>query len=366
MSFIDVLSSVYDEDIAETLEAITDDEILSTLSKSVLTIEDALILLSPQALLYLENMAQLAHERTVQQFGYTIQLFTPMYISNYCDNGCVYCGYSHHSGIAREKLSLEDIELEAKAIAETGLEQVLVLTGESKSCSPPSYIQAAVEKLVPIFSSVSVEVYSLTLEEYKGLVTVGADGMTMFQETYNPTLYAQLHPFGPKSDFAKRIDTPELACQAGFRVVNIGALMGLDEWRREAYKTMLHLNYLMQHYPDVELSVSVPRIRPCAVGYSPKYPVDDTALVQYILALRLLFPRVGITLSSRESKYMRDNLVRLGITKVSAGVTTSVGGHTKQDDSSQFTISDNRSVSEMATMLENNGYQPIYKDWQVL
>ena len=190
--------------------------------------------------------------------------------------------------------------------------------------------------------------------------------MTMFQETYNPTLYAQLHPFGPKSDFAKRIDTPELACQAGFRVVNIGALMGLDEWRREAYKTMLHLNYLMQHYPDVELSVSVPRIRPCAVGYSPKHPVDDTALVQYILALRLLFPRVGITLSSRESKYMRDNLVRLGITKVSAGVTTSVGGHTKQDDSSQFTISDNRSVSEMAIMLENNGYQPIYKDWQVL
>ena len=143
MSIIDVLSSVYDEDIAETLEAITDDEILSTLSKSVLTIEDALILLSPQALLYLEDMAQIAHKRTVQQFGYTIQLFTPMYISNYCDNGCVYCGYSHHSGIAREKLSLEDIELEAKAIAETGLEQVLVLTGESKSCSPPSYIQAA-------------------------------------------------------------------------------------------------------------------------------------------------------------------------------------------------------------------------------
>ena len=235
MSFLDVLSRVSDEDIAKTLDVVTDDEILSTLSKAVLDIDDALILLSPQALLYLENMAQLAHERTVQQFGYTIQLFTPMYISNYCDNGCVYCGYSHHSGIAREKLSLDDIEFEAKAIAETGLEQVLVLTGESKSCSPPSYIQAAVEKLVPIFSSVSIEVYSLTLEEYKGLVAVGADGMTMFQETYNPTLYAQLHPFGPKSDFAKRIDTPELACQAGFRVVNIGALMGLDEWHREAY-----------------------------------------------------------------------------------------------------------------------------------
>ena len=153
MSLLNVLSRVSDEDIAETLEAVTGDEILSTLSKPVLAIDDALILLSPQALPYLETTAKLAHERTVQQFGYTIQLFTPMYISNYCDNGCVYCGYSHRSGIAREKLSLDDIELEAKAIAETGLEQVLVLTGESKSCSPPSYIQAAVEKLVPIFSS---------------------------------------------------------------------------------------------------------------------------------------------------------------------------------------------------------------------
>jgi len=143
-------------------------------------------------------------------------------------------------------------------------------------------------------------------------------------------------------------------------------ILVLDEWRREAYKTMLHVNYLMQRYLSVELSVSVPRIRPCAVGYSPKYPVDDIHLVQYILALRLLFPRVGITLSSRESQVMRNNLVKLGITKMSAGVTTSVGGHTNQNDSSQFTISDNRSVSEIVSMIESNGYQPIYKDWQML
>lgn len=366
MSFVDVLSIISDEDIAQTLANVTDEQVVSTLSKSHIDIHDALILLSPKAIPHLETMARLAHERTVQQFGYTMQLFTPMYISNYCDNGCVYCGYSHHSSIVREKLTMDDIESEAQAIAKTGLEQVLVLTGESKTCSPPSYIQSAVERLVKQFSSVSIEVYSLTLEEYQSLVKAGADGMTMFQETYNPTLYKTLHPFGPKSDYEKRINTPELACQAGFRVVNIGALMGLDEWHREAYKTMLHLQYLMQSYPDVELSVSVPRIRPCAVGYSPEHPVDDISLVQYILALRLLFPRVGITLSSRESRTMRDHLVPLGITKVSAGVTTSVGGHTKQDDSSQFTISDNRSVHDMVAMLEHTGYQPVFKDWQML
>lgn len=361
-----MLSAISDTDIAQKLTHVTNDEILATLSKPKLDITDALVLLSPQAVPHLEIMAQLAHERTVQQFGYTIQLFTPMYISNYCDNGCVYCGYSHHSGISREKLSLEEIVREAQTIAKTGLEQVLVLTGESKSYSSPSYIQAAVEQLVSIFSSVSIEVYSLTLSEYESLVRVGADGMTMFQETYHPILYKQLHPFGPKSDYLKRIDTPELACQAGFRVVNIGALMGLDEWHREAYKTMLHLYYLIKRYPDVEFSVSVPRIRPCAVGYSPKYPIDDISLVQYILVLRLLFPRVGITLSSRESQFMRDHLVGLGITKVSAGVTTSVGGHTKEDDSDQFIISDSRSVDEMAAMIQAKGYQPIYKDWQLL
>ena len=365
MSFVDIVRQVSDEQLMQRLQQVTDDDVVATLHREYLDMDDFLVLVSPTARHHLEEMAQLAHQRTIQQFGYTVQLFTPMYIANYCDNGCVYCGYSHHSRIVREKLSLEDILKEAHIIKQSGLEQVLVLTGESSTYSPPSYIKSAVKALVDIFSAVSIEVYSLSLEDYQDLVAIGADGMTMFQETYNPVLYKQLHPFGPKSVYDVRIDTPELACRAGFRNVNIGALMGLDQWQVEANKTALHAEYLLHKYPDVEISVSVPRIRPCAVGYSPKHPVDDVSLVQYILALRLVFPRIGITLSSRENQTMRDHLVGLGITKVSAGVSTSVGGHSKEDDSDQFVISDTRSVAEMETMLRTQGYQPVYKDWQV-
>ncbi len=371
MSFQEVLHSFDNEKVHKLFLTTTVDDVSRVLQKQNLNVDDFFILISPAGRHCLETMAVRAHNESTRNFGYTMQLFTPMYIANYCENGCVYCGYNSKSSIVRVKLSMEDIRQEGLRIAETGLQHVLVLTGESQGYSPVSYIGEAVSVLKDIFSSVSVEIYSLSLEDYKFLSDAGVDGMTMFQETYDLAMYKILHPYGPKSDYLYRLDTPERACKAGLRTVNIGALMGLTNWRQEAVHTALHAAYLMNTYPSVEIAVSTPRIRPCAVGYNPDFLVQDRDLVQYILALRLAFPRIGITMSSRESAYMRDHLVRLGVTKMSAGVTTAVGGHTKHDndkpmehESEQFTIADDRSVEEMAHMLYAQGYQPVYKDWQ--
>lgn len=364
VSFVKVLRDYDDSALQYHFLNTSVSDVERVLQKERLTLEDYGTLLSPAARNCLEPMAERAHRESLRNFGYTMQLFTPMYIANYCENGCVYCGYNRTSDIHRLKLSMEEIREEGLRIAETGLQHVLVLTGESYKESPVSYIAEAISVLKNIFVSVSVEIYSLSEEEYGILKQAGVDGMTMFQETYDPHMYKLLHPYGPKSFYEYRVDTPERACKAGLRTVNIGALMGLTEWRKEAMHTGMHLSYLMDIYPDVELAVSTPRIRPCAVGYTPKFMVRDIDLVQYILALRLAFPRVGITVSSRESADMRNHLVRLGVTKMSAGVTTAVGGHTRGDDSDQFTISDDRSVADMAHMLESMGYQPIYKDWQ--
>lgn len=369
MSFIYELENLQEDELYGYLSDVTIDDVERIIVKDKLTEFDYLALLSPAAGDCLELLAQCANNKTIQHFGRTIQLFTPLYMANYCDNGCTYCGYSHYSDIERVKLDLSAIEAEGRAIRDTGLEHVLLLTGESQRHTPLRYIESAIQTVTPIFSSVSIEIYSLSKEEYSRLVTSGLDGMTMFQETYNPTLYELIHPFGPKRDFKKRIDTPEYACQAGVRTVTIGALMGLDEWRLEAYKTGLHVRYLMKRYPHVDLSVSTPRIRPCAVGYKPNYPLKDRELVQYILALRIAYPWLGITLSSRESIDMRNHLVQLGVTKMSAGVSTAVGGHTQQSEEQsleQFEISDDRSVDEMVAMIREQGYEPIFKDWQAL
>lgn len=366
MSFSEVVRSFNRKELSNALQNTTATEVEQVLGKDVIVLEDYLKLLSPAAEVYLEQMAERAHDETVRNFGYTMQLFTPMYIANYCDNGCVYCGYNHGSGIHREKLTIEEIRTEGENIAKTGLKHVLLLTGESQKFSPVSYIKEAVQALKSIFPSVSIEVYSLTRDEYAELAEAGVDGMTMFQETYDEDVYTTLHPFGPKSDFAYRLDTPEAACRGGLRTVNIGALLGLSGWREEAFLTGLHASYLQSKYRDVEVAISTPRIRPCAVGFQPKHIVEDRHIVQYITAFRLFMPRSGITVSSRENQTMRNSLLPLGVTKMSAGVTTAVGGHTHKEDTGQFDISDSRSVSEMAAMISKEGYRPIYKDWQVL
>ena len=326
-------------------------------------------LLSPEAEKNLEEMAQKAHEITLQNFGKTIQLYTPMYISNYCENECVYCGFNKSSRTERKKLTPEEVEKEAACIASSGLRHVLILTGESREESPVSYIKSCVQILKKYFTSISIEIYPLTEDEYRELITEGVDGLTVYQETYDKEAYDKVHLSGPKKDYKFRLDAPERALKAGMRTVNIGVLLGLSDWREEAFSMGLHARHLQDKFTDAEISISVPRIRPQVEGYRPPLEVTDKNIVQIILALRIFLPRVGITLSTRENPDLRENLLPLGVTRMSAGSTTAVGGHTinyTKNKPVQFEISDGRNVDQIKEMLLEKGYQPVLKDWVLI
>lgn len=347
-------------------EAFQTGDVLRALSRERLYPEDLLALLSPSAKPHLEEMAQKAHRLTVQNFGRSIALFTPLYLANYCNNSCVYCSFNANNQIVRRKLTFYEVEQEGKAIAATGLQHLLLLTGESRQHSGPDYLEACVKRLRPFFASLGIEVYPLEQEEYRRLYEAGVDVLTIFQEAYDEEIYASVHPAGPKRNHRYRLDAPERACRAGIPSVNIGALLGLGEWRDEAFFTALHVEYLQQCYPDVELSISVPRLRPHVGTYQPKTnPVTDAALVQIILAYRLFLPRTGLTLSTREPPRLREDILPLGITKMSAGSLTSVGGYAENTEvgSAQFEIADERPVGEIAAMLRSKGYQPTFCDW---
>lgn len=366
MSFNEERRKYDNFDFERFFERVTDADIKRIIAKNRLTEKDYLVLLSPMAEKYLEEMAQRAHRLTVQHFGRVTFLFTPMYLANYCVNQCVYCGFKVHNKLARKKLTPEEVETEAKIIAATGLKHILILTGESRRESPVSYIRECAEILKKYFTSISIEVYPLEEGEYAELVSAGVDGFTMFQEVYNEEVYAELHPGGPKRNYRFRLEAPERACRAGMRTVNVGALLGLHQWRSEAFFTGLHANYLQNTFPDVEVSISPPRMRPQLGGFPPRVNVSDKNLVQYLLAFRLFMPRGGITISTRERAELRDRLVKLGATKMSAGACTAVGGRSDHESTGQFEISDKRSVVEMAEMLYAQGYQPVYKDWQMI
>lgn len=344
---------------------LTDADIERILSKDKIDEFDYLALLSPCAERHLEPMAQKAHRLTVQHFGRVVQLYTPIYLANYCVNHCVYCGFRCKNELERKKLSLSEVEEEARIIADTGLKHVVILTGESRKESPVSYIRDCVEILKKYFSSIIIEVYPLEEQEYAELNKAGVDSFTMYQETYNEDLYLDLHPAGPKRNYLYRLEAPERAARACMRSVNIGALLGLDHWRPEAFFTGLHANYIQKQYPNVDVAISPPRMRPQLGGYEPRCVVNDKNLVQYILAFRLFMPRGGITVSTRERADFRDNLVRLGVTNMSAGSCTAVGGRTSGNEATgQFDISDERNVEEMKKMIYSQGYQPVFKDWQ--
>ena len=364
MNFYDEMNKYTDFDYEKYLNKITDEEINNVLSKEKLNIMDFLALLSPAASNNLEIIARKANELSIQYFGKSILLYTPMYLSNYCINRCAYCTYNTDHHINRKKLSLEEIENEAKIISETGLRHILILTGESNKVSPVEYIKQASEILKKYFDSICIEIYPLTEEEYKDVIKSGVDSVTVYQEVYDKEIYDKVHISGPKKDYLFRLETPERACKAGMRNVNIGALLGLNDWRKEAFMTGLHAEYLQNKYDDVEISISLPRIRPHVGVFEDVYPVNDADLVQILLALRVFLPFQGITLSTREREGFREQLIPLGITKISAGVTTEVGGHSSQTKGeAQFEISDTRSVNEMKEVIKKKGYQPIFKDW---
>ncbi len=367
MTFYDEVTKLQNTDFAEIFGRFTASDITKALNKSDLQHQDFLALLSPNAADLLEDIAQLAHRVTLQQFGHTILLFTPLYLDNYCVNHCIYCGFNVNNKIQRRKLSLDEVETEAQAITKTGMKHLLILTGESRFHSPVSYIRDCVLILKKYFPSISIEIYPLTTEEYAELVTAGVDGLTIYQEVYDKNVYNRVHPQGPKRDYRFRLEAPERAGQAGIRTIGIGPLLGLNNWRSEAFFAGIHAYYLQKKFPDIEIGISPPRMRPEIGGYQPESPVSDRDLVQMILALRLFLPRAGITISTRERAELRDNLIKLGVTKMSAGSSTVVGGYTDSKDGvGQFEISDHRSVDEVREAIAGRGYKPIFKDWHYL
>jgi len=366
MTFYDRILALEKYPFAETLAA-TSADVERALSSPHISPEGFRCLLSAAAQSYLEPMARRAHSLTVQHFGRVILLYTPLYLSNYCVNRCRYCGFAAQNRIRRDRLTPEEVEAEARVISASGLRHILILTGESRKQSSVEYLGQCVAILSRYFTSISIEVYPLKTAEYAQLVGKGVDGLTIYQETYDRDIYASLHPRGPKKDYRFRLDAPERACLAGIRSVNIGALLGLADWRYDAFLTGLHADYFQRQYPDAEMSISLPRMCPHEGSYQSPHEVTDREFVQILLALRLFLPRVGITLSTRERAEFRDHLLPLGVTKMSAGSCTQVGGRAHRDaETGQFEISDQRDVPTMKRDIESRGYKAIYKDWHPL
>ncbi|MDD6180830.1 MAG: 2-iminoacetate synthase ThiH [Desulfovibrionaceae bacterium] len=350
---------------AELAARATSDDVLAVLSREHLRPQDFMVLLSPAAAPHLEAMARRAQETALRFFGRSVNLFTPLYVSDFCTNQCRYCGFNAKNTQPRRHLTPDEALVEGRAIADMGLKHVLLLTGDARKLSSPEYIGDVAARLKPLFASVGIEVYSMTEEEYRYLITRGVDSMTMFQETYNKELYEWLHPVGPKHDYGFRLEAPSRACAAGMRSVGVGALLGLDEFIHDAFCTGLHAWWLQRTYPGVDIALSVPRMCPHEGSFEVRHAVDDRQFVQYVTALRCFMPRAGITVSSRESAFMRDHLIPLGVTRVSAGVSTAVGGRALEaDNSGQFEITDHRSVQEMIDAITALGYQPVIKDWE--
>ncbi|KNF10041.1 2-iminoacetate synthase ThiH [Gottschalkia purinilytica] len=367
MSFYDIYSRYKDFDIDSFYNNISDKDIELILQKDILNEIDFLMLLSPKAENFLEPIALKANSLTIQHFGKTILLYTPMYLANYCTNQCLYCGFNTKNDIKRKQMSLEEVEAEAKYISSKGIKHILILTGDAKDISSVEYINSCVNILKKYFNSISIEIFPLNEDEYSKLIKSGVDSLTIYQETYNEYIYDKVHLKGPKKDYRYRLDAPERACKSYINSVNIGALLGLDYWRKEAFFTGLHANYLQNKYPHVEVSISTPRIRPHVGDFSPYHIVSDKNIVQFIVALRLFLPRCGVTISTRESENFRNNILPLGVTKMSTDSNTSVGGHTnKQNQTNQFNICDTRNVEKMMEDIKTLGYQPILKNWDII
>jgi 2-iminoacetate synthase len=363
LSFVKVQALYRDFDFESRLRDVSEGKVDAILAKERISEEEFLSLLSPNARCRLEQMARKAEAITKRHFGRVITLFTPMYISNFCDNACAYCSFARQRSIVRRHLSFDEIREESRRISKSGLRHILVLTGESRSRASPSYLSESIRIIKEHFSSIGIETYPLKEDEYQLLINQGVDGLTIFQETYEESAYHCFHRGGPKDDFQFRLEAPDRACRQGMRTVSIGALMGLATIQRDAFFTGLHARYLQKTYPRTEVSISFPRIRPLAGEFSIPFPVSDALFVQIIAAMRIFLVSAGITISTRESKQLRNALLPLGVTKMSAGVSTAVGGHSEAQSTTQFEIADFRSVEEMKTDLLSLGYQPVMQDW---
>ena len=348
-------------------------DVRAALDHETCSIEDFKALLSPAAEPFLEEMAQKARTETSKHFGNTVYLFTPLYIANYCENYCVYCGFNCYNHINRMKLNMAEIEHEMQVIADSGMEEILILTGESRAKSDVAYIGEACKLARKHFRMVGLEIYPVNTDEYKYLHECGADYVTVFQETYDADKYETLHLFGHKRVWPYRFDAQERALRGGMRGVAFSALLGLSDFRKDALASALHVYYLQRKYPHAEMSLSCPRLRPI-INNDKINPLDvgEKQLCQILCAYRIFLPFVGITVSSRESAAFRNGIVKIAATKVSAGVSTGIGDHEskytgKEDDAAkgdeQFEIDDDRSFEAMYKDMSGEGLQPVLNDY---
>jgi 2-iminoacetate synthase len=341
-------------------------------------------LLQPKTAAELEAMAGESHALTLKHFGRVMRLFAPLYLSNECINSCSYCGFSKENAIVRVTLEIDQVVEEARHLAREGFRHILLVAGEHPKFVSTQYLEQCVERLVPEIASIALEVAPLEISDYARLVKAGAEALVVYQETYDRQIYAQLHRSGPKKDFEWRLDCPERAYAAGFRRIGIGALLGLRDWRNEALSLAMHVDYLLKNCWKTQLTVSLPRLRPAAGGFVPPFSLPNRDYVQLICAFRIAFPQVGIVLSTRESQELRDALIPLGITSMSAGSHTEPGGYTGQGKQTlhytvrgraiptgvpeerateQFEIADERSPRQVAAALRRKGFEPVWKDW---
>lgn len=369
----DVMQKVMEHMKSYNPDDYTARDVRAALSHDTCTVEDFKALLSPAAQPFLEQMAQRAQIETQKHFGNTVYIFTPLYIANYCENYCVYCGFNCYNKIRRLQLSYEQIEHEMEVIADSGMEEILILTGESKAKSDIKYIGEACKLARKYFKMVGLEVYPVNSEDYKYLHECGADYVTVFQETYDSDKYETLHLMGHKRVWPYRFESQERALMGGMRGVGFSALLGLSDFRKDALATALHVYYLQRKYPWAEMSISCPRLRPIINNdkINP-HDVHETQLCQIICAYRIFLPFAGITVSSRESASFRNGIAKIAATKVSAGVSTGIGDHeskyTGENDGDaegdeQFEINDSRSIDTMYKDMSSEGLQPVLNDY---
>lgn len=343
----------------------TENDVLSAIKKEKLSPRDFGALLSPAATPYLEEIAQRAKIETKKHFGNSITMFTPLYIANYCENYCIYCGFNRYNKIRRACLTVDEIEKEMRTIAATGLQEILILTGESRKMSDVNYIAEACKIAKKYFKVVGVEVYPMNSDEYAVLHRNGADFVTVFQETYNSDKYETLHLEGHKRIFPYRFYAQERALIGGMRGVGFAALLGLDDFRKDAFATGMHAYLIQRKYPHAEIAFSCPRLRPIINNdkINPK-DVHEPQLLQVICAYRIFMPFASITISTRECERFRNNVINIAATKISAGVDVGIGGHSdEKKGDEQFEISDSRNVSEVFKAIEEQGLQPVMSDY---
>jgi 2-iminoacetate synthase len=359
------LLNKYNWDIVkERIYNSNNNDVKNALQKENKNPEDFYALFSPAADLSLEKLACLSQEITRKRFGNIIQLYAPLYISNECQNSCVYCGFNTHNEIPRITLSAEMFARESEILYKKGFRHILLVSGENRNKVSPRMLSETAGSIHRKFASVSIEVYPLETDEYRLMTDSGIDGLALYQETYNRKQYDAVHPAGLKKNFSWRLDTPERAGNAGFRKIGIGALFGLSDWRIDGYFCALHAYYLTKKYWKSQIQISFPRLNESHGGFLPPFPVSDRDLTHLICAMRILLPDAALALSTRESAYFRDNVMRLGITMMSAGSRTEPGGYSMPEkNASQFTVHDERTPEEITGIIMQKGLDPVWKDW---